>query len=472
MDHVITKMRDCFTRQREAFQADMNPSHRERVRRLDLLLRLVSTHEAALVEAISADFGHRSSHETRLLELLLTRFEIRHVRRHLSRWMRPRRLPTAFRFRPAHNRLLRQPLGVVGVIAPWNFPLLLSLVPAVSAIAAGNRVMIKPSELTPRFAALLKTLLEAALGEDLIAVASGGVAIAKEFARLPFDHLLFTGSTQVGRLVALEAASNLTPVTLELGGKSPVIIDAGAPIVRAAGAIAFAKLLNAGQACVAPDYVLVPGHLEAELVEALQRHVRAMYPSVADNPDYTSIVSEQHFDRLRALVDDAMDKGARIVRLADGDTVAFAAGRKFPPTLVLGATDAMRVMQEEIFGPILPILPYARLDEAIAYVNDRDRPLALYWFGADGRARERVLRGTISGGVTVNDCLWHVAQPDAPFGGVGMSGMGAHKGEWGFRTFSKEKPVFHQTRLSPIPLLRPPYGRLFDRLVGLIGYLA
>lgn len=453
--------------QRGAHRAHPFPSRAERVDRLRRLGEMTERHQQALVEAIAADFGHRSGQETRLTDLLMVGAAIRHAMRHLGGWMKPRRAHTALHFLPGSNRLVRQPLGVVGVIAPWNYPYQLAIGPALAALAAGNRVMIKPSEYTPRFSALLQEIVAAQFDAAELTVVTGGVEVAQGFSALPFDHLVFTGSTATGRHVALAAARNLTPVTLELGGKSPAIVDPSADIAALARSLAFGKLLNAGQTCIAPDYVLVHRSQRDELVAALTRAARQMYGERADNPDYTAIINATHYARLQSLVDEAVQMGARAV------TPTFQASgagtRKFPPTLLLDTQPGMRVMQEEIFGPVLPVVTYdGDVGEAIAYINARDKPLALYWYGRDARSRDRVIEGTVSGGVTVNDCIWHFAQESQPFGGVGASGMGAYHGEWGFRAFSKEKPVFQQARLNGMGLLYPPYGKTFERMVRLL----
>jgi coniferyl-aldehyde dehydrogenase len=363
-------------------------------------------------------------------------------------------------------------LGVVGIVSPWNYPYQLALAPAVPALAAGNRVMIKPSELTPRFAELLARIVAESFAEDEMAVVTGDALTGKAFTELPFDHLFFTGSTAVGKLVAQAAAKNLTPVTLELGGKSPAILDPSSDLAVAVPRLAFGKLLNAGQTCIAPDYAFVPNERIDAFVEQMHRAVAQMYPRLAANPDYTSIVNERHFARLQGLLEDARAKGARIVPINPAGENFDQAGRKQPPVLVLGATPEMKLMQEEIFGPILPVLGYDRIEEAIAYINRHDRPLALYWFGSDGANRDKVLNQTLSGGVTLNDCIWHIAQEDQPFGGVGASGTGSYHGEWGFRTFSKEKPVFVQPRLNGMFLMYPPFGKTFERMLALLRRIA
>jgi coniferyl-aldehyde dehydrogenase len=465
---TLAAMEKTFAAQRAAFASDMAPSLEARRERLTRILVLTEKHEKAIAEAISADFGHRSRHETDLTEIFLVLSGVRHMRRHVGRWMKARRVATPLHMLPGRSELIPQPLGVVGVISPWNYPFQLGMMPAAAAIAAGNRVMLKPSELTQRFSALLAEIVGQSFAAEEFAVMPGDVEVGRAFSKLPFDHLFFTGSTSVGRQIALAAAANLTPVTLELGGKSPAIVDADCDLDTAVPRIAFGKLMNAGQTCVAPDYALVPRARVDAFVGAFERAVKAMYPTLAANPDYTSIVSDRHYARLGKLVDDAKTQGATVVSVAPGGDGTAAAGRKLAPTLLVGVDDDMAVMREEIFGPVLPVLPYDTLDEAIAYVNRHPRPLALYWFGSDGAHRDRVLRQTISGGVTVNDAVWHVAQENLPFGGVGASGLGAYHGEQGFRTFSKEKPVFYQARLNGFGLFRPPYGHVFEKLIALL----
>ena len=382
--------------------------------------------------------------------------------------MAPRRVPTALHFLPARNELLAQPLGVVGIVSPWNYPVLLSLGPALAALAAGNRVVIKPSESTPAFADLLQRLVRTTFPEEELAVATGGADVGRAFVGLPFDHLFFTGSTAVGRQVAQAAAANLVPVTLELGGKSPAIVDASCDLDEAAPRLAYGKLLNAGQTCIAPDYVLVPEGRADALVDRLSTAIARMYPTLAGNPDYTAIVSARHRARLVDLVADARSLGARIVEVKPAGESIAPDDRRLAPTIVLGANRTMRVMQEEIFGPVLPIVEVRSLDDALAFVNAGERPLALYWFGRDATNRDRVLAQTHAGGVTINDCLWHMPQEHQPFGGIGASGMGAYHGKWGFDTFSHRKPVFHQARFNGGFMLRPPYGATFERLLGVL----
>jgi len=462
-----------FEAQRQAFLKEPLPALQARLSRLDRLLALTEANEAVIVSAIDADFSGRASQETRLAELFVVRAGIRHAKAHLRRWMRTRRVPTGLHFRPGHNRLMPQPLGVVGIVSPWNYPFQLAMAPALAALAAGNRVMLKPSELTPAFSELIARLIGKAFDPDEMTVLTGDAETGKAFTALPFDHLFFTGSTAVGRHVAQAAAANLTPVTLELGGKSPAILDPSCDLDASVGRIAFGKLLNAGQTCIAPDYLLVPKGRADTVAGKLADAIAKMYPTLVSNPDYTAIISERHRARLAELVQEARDAGARVVEVNPaGERFESNETRKFAPTLVLDPPQETRLMREEIFGPVLPILEYDGVDEAIARVRAGDHPLALYWFGHDAGARERILSETLSGGVTVNDCLWHIGQEDQPFGGVGASGMGAYHGEWGFNTFSKLKPVFHQARFNGTVLFRPPYGRTFERILGLLKRVA
>jgi coniferyl-aldehyde dehydrogenase len=454
--------------QRSAFEAERYPSVATRRDRLERLRRIVTQDESRFVAAIERDFGHRSAHETRLAELYIVGAEARHAIRRLSRWMKPRRVATPWHLLPASARIMHQPVGVVGIISPWNYPVQLALAPAVAAIAAGNRVMLKPSELTPATSSLLAELVSASFREDEFAVVEGDADIGQAFSALAFDHLFFTGSTAVGRKVAQAAAANLTPVTLELGGKSPAVFDATADFASSVPRLMVGKLLNAGQTCIAPDYALVPAARLDEFIAAATATVHDLYPQVSTNPDYTSIVNARHFARLTGLLDDARSKGARIMPLGEAGARTDTTPRRLVPTLVAGVTDDMAIMREEIFGPLLPIETYSTPDDAIAKINARPHPLALYWFGADRRHCERMLRQTLAGGVTVNDTLWHFAHEGLPFGGVGASGSGQYHGEHGFVTFSKAKPVYAQSRFAPTRLLYPPYGRVFERVLALL----
>ena len=460
-----------FAAQRAAFARERYPDYQARRDRLQRLLRIVTDDEAALCAAVTRDFGHRSTQETRLAELYIVSSGVRHALRHLQVWMRPQRVATPIQLLPGRSRILRQPKGVAGIISPWNYPVQLALAPAIGALAAGNRVLLKPSELTPATSALLQERVARLFREDEFAVVTGDAEIGAAFARLPFDHLFFTGSTAVGRHIAHAAAENLTPVTLELGGKSPALIDADADLGLTAPRLAVGKLLNAGQTCIAPDYALVPETSLERFVTAMRDAVSRLYPSFADNPDYTSILNDRHHARLTALLDDARALGARIVPLGPPNEFPEPGSRKLEPRLVVGATPDMKIMQEEIFGPLLPVETYATFDEAIARLNARPHPLAFYYFGSSAARRERVLRDTLAGGVTVNDTLWHFAHEGLPFGGVGASGIGAYHGERSFLTFTHEKAVFRQPRAAAAKLLYPPYGKTFDKVLALLKRL-
>ncbi len=430
--------------------------------RLDALAALVHDNAERFVTAISADFGHRSAHETRLLELFPSLESIRHTRSHFGAWMKPQRKSASIWFRPGRARIIPQPLGVVGIIVPWNYPLFLAVSPLAAALAAGNRVMIKMSEFTPRTGELLAELVAKYFAADDVSVVLGDAAVGADFARLPFDHLLFTGSTKVGHDIMRMAADNLTPVTLELGGKSPAIIGPDYSMEKAAERIMVGKLLNAGQTCIAPDYVLVPAGREQAFLDAARAVVAKCFPELATTPDYTSIVNDRHYQRLKGYVTDAQERGAQIEPLST--SMPDEERRKLPPLALLNVDDSMRVMQDEIFGPLLPVLPYKDLDAAIAYVNQHPRPLALYCFENDAGRRDRVLNETVAGGVTINDTILHIAQEELPFGGVGPSGMGHYHGIEGFKTFTKQKAVFYQSGLNGMSLFNPPYGALFERL--------
>jgi acyl-CoA reductase-like NAD-dependent aldehyde dehydrogenase len=458
-------MREAFERQRAAFARDAHPARETRDRRLATLARLLQENVDAIAEAIDQDFGHRSRDETRLLEIFPSLESIRHARRHLGTWMRAERRPVSIWFLPGRARVMPQPLGVVGIIAPWNYPILLAVSPLAAALAAGNRAMVKMSEFTPRTSALFARLVSLYFGADELSVVQGDAELAQAFARLPFDHLLFTGSTRVGYAVMRAAAGNLTPVTLELGGKSPAIVGPGYPLAKAAERILVGKCMNAGQTCIAPDYVLLPKGSTAAFLEEARRVVDRCYPDMACSPDYTAIASERHFVRLTAWLAEAQAAGARVVPLSGSLLAPDPATRRMPPQALLDAKDDLQVMQEEIFGPLLPVLEYDGLDEAIRHVNARPRPLALYYFDRSRSRIERILRETVAGGVTINDTILHIAQDHLPFGGVGHSGMGHYHGREGFETFSKKKSVFIQSPVNTVGLFKPPYGRLFDTLV-------
>ena len=452
-----------FERQRAAWLA-RKPDYAQRMDDLARLREGFKRRLDELVRAMDADFGRRSRHESLLTDGMTVLHEIDLVRSRLRRWMRPQRRAVDWLFLPARAEIRYQALGVVGVIAPWNYPVNLALIPLVSALAAGNHVMLKPSEFTPRTSQAMAELLANLFPAERVTTVLGGADVAAAFAALPFDHLLFTGSTAVGKRVMAAAAPNLTPVTLELGGKSPAIIAPDYPLATAAARLGMGKLLNAGQTCIAPDYVLISPERRDAFVAALRAYVTQAYPALRDSADYTSIVNARQYERLAGLVEEARARGATVVTLPDA-AASDPARRVFAPTLVPDAPEDTRVMQEEIFGPILPIVAVKDVDAAIAYVNARPRPLALYHFDLDAARTRRVLDACVAGGVSVNDCILHNAQSELPFGGVGPAGMGHYHGHHGFLTFSKQMPVFRQSRLSSMALMRPPYGKLADFLV-------
>lgn len=457
---ALDQLQNLFNAQRRAFVANPMPPAGQRQQWLKALQDLLSDERQALIYAISQDFSHRSADETLFAELMPSLHGIHYASKHLKGWMKPSRRAVGIAFQPASAKVIYQPLGVVGVIVPWNYPLYLAIGPLVGALAAGNRVMLKLSESTPATGELLKALLAKIFPEDLVCVVLGEADVGMAFSKLRFDHLLFTGATSIGKHVMRAAAENLTPVTLELGGKSPAIVSADVPLKDAAERIAFGKTLNAGQTCVAPDYVLVPEDRVEGFVEAYSKAVRGFYPTLVDNPDYTAIINERQLARLNAYAKDATDKGATLIPLYEQGQA-----RRMVHSLLLNVSDDMTVMQDEIFGPLLPIVPYRGLDQAFAYINQRPRPLALYYFGYNKGEQARVLHETHSGGVCLNDTLLHVAQDDMPFGGIGPSGMGHYHGHEGFLTFSKAKGVLVKQRLNAAKLIYPPYGKSIQKLI-------
>lgn len=455
-----------FDAQRRAFAAEPYPTLATRRDRLARLAALARHHREEIIAAIGEDFGHRAEAESRLAEIATVLQAVRHARRHLRRWMRSRRAAVPWRLQPGRARVHRQPLGVVGIIAPSNYPWNLAWLPAVDALAAGNRVLIKPSEHTPATSALMARLAERYFDPAELAVTPGDVETARAFSALPFDHLLFTGNARIGREVARAAAAHLTPITLELGGKTPAIIGPDADLSRAAERIAFGKWLNAGQTCIAPDHVLVEASRLGDFIEAMRRTVADFYPRGTASEDYSAVLGERQRARLEAMLDEARDHGCRVIAL--GERVELpGGGAKLPPTLVIDPHKGLAIMQEEIFGPWLPILGVRDFDAAIDHVNAGPRPLALYAFTDDTERRRQILETTHSGGVVFNDTLWHNAVPALPFGGVGESGMGAYQGEAGFLRFSLERSVFLQARRNAVGLLNPPYRRWLLRLLGL-----
>jgi coniferyl-aldehyde dehydrogenase len=460
---TVERLSDVRARQRAAFDAELPVSAAARRDRLKRCMSMMKAHGEDFAAAMSEDFGHRSRAQSMLTDIAASIAPARQALKHLDRWMQPEKRSVQFPLGllGAKARVEFQPKGVVGVISPWNFPVQLTMAPLAGIFAAGNRAMVKSSEFTPVTAALFESVAPNFFAEDELAFFSGGPEVGQAFAKLPFDHLIFTGATGIGKHILHAAADNLTPVTLELGGKSPVIIGGSADMKRAAERIAIGKMMNAGQICLAPDYLMVPSDREDELIGEITKAVSVMYPTLLTNDDYTSVVNARHRDRLRGYLDDARAKGGEVIEINPAnEDFAASNGNKMPLYLVRNPTDDMTVMQEEIFGPILPIKSVASTDEAIGYVNAHDRPLGLYYFGTDAAEERRVMERTISGGVTVNDVIFHVSMEDLPFGGVGPSGMGSYHGQDGFKTFSHAKSIYSQPRIDVAKLagLKPPYG--------------
>jgi coniferyl-aldehyde dehydrogenase len=455
----IARIASIHARQRAAFAADPYPDAASRRRRLKALRAALRRHQDILATAMGEDFGGRSTFESKMADVLGPVLEINHALGHLGRWMRSRRRRTELLFATNSAYVMYQPKGVVGIISPWNFPVYLALGPLVTALAAGNRAMIKMSEATPRTCAAVRAMLAECFSEDEVAVIGGAVEAGRAFSATAFDHLVFTGAPAIAPAVMRAAAEHLTPVTLELGGKSPALVAPGSDLRAAADSIAHGKAFNCGQICVSPDYALVPEAEVDAFATAVVEAFRRMVPETRGNADYTGIVNERHHARQRALIEDARERGARI--LVAGET---GDDRRMPLHVITGVRPEMRIASEELFGPILPVLGYRSVEDALAQIASRPRPLALYPFGFSGHDLERLLRETHSGGVTVGDWGWHVFNHDLPFGGSGQSGMGSYHGEEGFRELSHAKAVFRRHRFFPVGLFRPPYGNLVQRL--------
>ncbi len=461
----IQHLNRVFNEQKKAFGQNPMPSIEQRKDHLKQLKKALLQNQDRLLDAINTDFSNRSPDETLLAEIMPAVQGINYALKNLPRWMEPSRRHVSLLFQPASNKVHYQPLGVVGIIVPWNYPVFLAVGPLTGALAAGNRVMIKMSEYTPKTSELFRQIIADIFPENLVCVITGDADVGIEFSKKPWGHLLFTGSTAVGRHVMRAAAENLTPVTLELGGKSPAIISADVPINDAAERLAFGKAFNAGQTCVAPDYVLCPADRVQEFVDAFKVNFSRMYPSLKHNNDFTSVIDERQRKRLLNYIEDARKKGATVIEVNPAGEDFSQNTRKMPVHLILDVNDKMQVMQEEIFGPILLVIPYAQLDEALDYINSRPSPLALYYFGYDKNAQQYVLDHTHAGGVCINDTLMHVAQDDMPFGGVGTSGMGHYHGEEGFRTFSNAKGVFAKQRINSGKVVYPPHGGALHKLI-------
>ncbi len=464
LDHNAASMTALLVKQKTAHLRDGAPSAEKRIERLDRCISLLIDHRRDIEDALIQDFGARSREATAFTDIAASVGPLKHAKDHLRVWMKAEKrktTPAILGLFGAKAEVRYQPKGVVGVISPWNFPVNLTFAPLAGILAAGNRAMIKPSEFTPVTSALMAQMFGSAFSDEEIAVVTGGPEVGQSFASLAFDHLIFTGATSIARHVMRAAAENLVPLTLELGGKSPVIVGRSADMSVAAARVMAGKTLNAGQICLAPDYLFAPKDQLESFVAAAQSSVSKMFPTIKDNPDYTAIVAQRHFDRITGYVEDARAKGARIIELKpEGEDLSQQEHRRIAPTLILDPTDDMKVMQEEIFGPLLPVKTYDTVDQAVDYINAHDRPLGLYYFGADAAEQERVVNGTTAGGVTVNDVIFHIAQEDLPFGGVGPSGMGSYHGHDGFREFSHRKAIFSQMKkdIGPLQMMRPPYG--------------
>ena len=453
---------DILNEQKKHYQNNSAPSLSHRIEKLNLLKNAVLKHQQSLLKALSADYGYRSENESLISEIVPLINQINYTLKKLKKWIKPQRREAGLMLLPAKVEVHYQPLGVVGIIVPWNFPVLLALSPLVSIMAAGNNAMIKMSEFTPQTNKVIKKLLNSVFSDNHVAVIEGDADIGAKFSELAFDHLLFTGSTEIGCKIMAAAANNLTPVTLELGGKSPVLIAQDMPIDVAVERMIYGKCLNAGQICVAPDYVLCHESQVEAFIDSYQQQFKKMYADVVNNGDYSNIINERQFNRIQALIDDAVEKGAKIHSALEDDIAKNH--RKLATQLMTNVTDDMKVMQQEIFGPLLPIVSYQTLSEAIDYINQRSRPLSLYLMSFDKRVHNQIIEHTHSGGVCINESVKHVIVDDAPFGGIGLSGMGAYHGKEGFLRFSHAKTVLTRGKLNTSKLMHPPYGKWWQAL--------
>ncbi len=454
----IASLETVFQRQQSAFANSPFFTADERIAHLRALDGAMRKHQDRLAAELSADYGHRSADEFKMAEMLFGLEGIKYCIKNVKRWMRADKRHVPALQMPAKARVEYQPLGVVGVIVPWNYPVFLAVGPLMYALAAGNRVMIKMSGYTPRLALAFKAMLAEIYDEDHVAVVTGQGAISEAFPKLPFNQITFTGSTNVGRIVMQEAGKNLTPVLLELGGKSPVIMHQSFPVEDAVARLAFGKCWNAGQTCVAADHAYLPTGKVDEFVSKFSAQIRQMYPTLLNNPDYTSIINDKQYRRIQGYLDDAREQGARIIEINPANE-DFSGSRKMPVTLVTGVTRDMQIMQNEIFGPVLPLLEYSDLDEVLKYINRQPRPLALYYFDYDNSRIEHVIANSHSGGVTVNDVMSHVAVDDLPFGGVGASGMGKYHGHEGFLAMSNARSVLIKSRFNGLKYIMPPFNK-------------
>lgn len=464
IDSTNSTVQDIYNKQKAAYLQQPYPEYQQRYQNLQKLEQLLSDNRDEIAAAINKDFGNRSVHETKFLELFGSIDGLKYCRKHLKKWMKPEKRHASIWFFGAKNTLLPQPKGVVGIVVPWNYPLFLCMSPLANALAAGNRVMIKMAANSQNLCRLLTDLVGQVFDQDTIAILPG--VSAAEFTDMPYDHLVFTGSPGVGRQVMAKAAQFLTPVTLELGGKSPSIIADDFDVKEACSRLLQGKLYNAGQTCVAPDYLFIPENKAQDFIDHAKTLIPQRYPDL-NTEDFTSIIDNRAYSRLLQTLDDAKAKGAQVINLL-GDTPADDDQRKIPPTLVLESTAEMTLMQDEIFGPILPIKTYKSIDEVLDYINQGERPLALYLFSHDKKLQDRVIKNTLSGGVCLNDVMMHVAQHDMPFGGIGNSGMGHYHGYEGFVELSKLRPIMKQAPMPGTKYMAAPYGKTMDLFLRLM----
>ena len=460
-------------RQRSQFRAEGEVTYSTRIDRLKRLKALIVENKTEFAETTKREFGGARSYEFSLFSEFASKVEaIDYSMKHLKAWMKPEKRKTnkPMNFLGGKSQVRHFPKGVVGIISPWNLPFGLTVAPLTSALAAGNRALLKPSEFVPETAALFAEIVPKYFPEDEVAVVTGGAEISQKFAELPFDHLLFTGSTKVGAKVMRAASKNLVPVTLELGGKSPVVIGRSAKLDLAGTRLTFGKLLNGGQLCLSPDYVVVPNELEEQLIARVVHEAQSMYPNITENEDYAGIINERHFARLQNYLDDAVAKGAKLTIVGANKTRASAGNRRMPLHILQNVNDDMLVMQEEIFGPVLPFMTYSDVTEVPDMIEPRRSPLALYYFGKDKREQEYLLSHVQSGGVCINDITLHYVQEDLPFGGFGASGMGAYHGPEGFRSMSHARAIYSQTMIDVLPIVgaRPPFGDKFRKNISKI----
>jgi coniferyl-aldehyde dehydrogenase len=470
-DEIADQMNAVLKAQREDYLKEGAVTAETRIDRIDRGIDITLKYQDKLVEALNADFSCRPREISLLTDVAASVVPLKHAKAHLKKWMKPEKRPTMFPINllGGRSRIEYQPLGVVGVISPWNFPVNLTFGPLAGILAAGNRAMIKPSEFTPATSAVMAEMVKEAWDEKEVAIFDGGPEVGQAFSSLPFDHLLFTGATGIARHIMAAAAQNLVPVTLELGGKSPVIISRSADIEKSLGRIMMGKTMNSGQICLAPDYLMVPEEKLHEVIAAAQNAVGQMYPKILDNDEYTSIINARHFDRLNSYLAEAEERGVKTIAInpSNEDFSTQQGTRKIPPTLIPEPADDMKVMQEELFGPLLPIRTYKEFSETIDFVNANPRPLAAYYFGEDKAEEEAVLTKTTSGGACINDVIMHVMQEELPFGGVGPSGTGAYHGQAGFKNFSHAKSVYRQAKINVAKLggMLPPYSKTTESTI-------